>query len=187
MSNSSDYHDYVFKDGKRIGKFDEMYKYSAEIPWHQDKTAYSVFSDIDISILKQFKYESICEVGCGLGYFSNRLYKELSSNAGLPKVTGIEISKTAVEKASEQFPDIRFIVGDLTKEILLPDEKYDLVVIKEVFWYVCHSLKQFLKNIREMIKENGFLFVSQSFPGTEKWVGDDLIVLPSLRSGRMRS
>lgn len=82
MSHSTDYHDYVFKDGKLVGKFDEMYKYSREIPWHQDKNAYSVFSNIDIAILKQYKYESICEIGCGLGYFTNRLHKELSNNGG---------------------------------------------------------------------------------------------------------
>lgn len=82
MKKQIDYHDYVFKDGKLVGKFDEMYKYSAEIPWHQDKTVYSVFSEIDIAILKQYKYESICEIGCGLGYFSNRLYSEISSNGG---------------------------------------------------------------------------------------------------------
>lgn len=80
MSHTTDYHEYVFKDGKLIGKFEEMYRYSKEIPWHQDKTVYSVFSNIDISILRQFKYKYICEIGCGLGYFSNRLYKELNSD-----------------------------------------------------------------------------------------------------------
>ena len=121
MNHSTDYHDYIFKDGKLIGKFDEMYKCSEQIPWHQDKTAYSVFSDIDIAILKQYKYDSILEVGCGLGYFSNRLYKELCSNnnepspLSFPQVTGIDVSQTAIEKASKQFPEIRFIVGDLTK------------------------------------------------------------------------
>src|SRR3989338_6728270 len=110
MNHSTDYHDYVFKDGKLVGKFEEMYQHSSEIPWHQDKTAYAVFSDIDIAILKQYKYDSICEIGCGFGHFTNRLYKELCSNNNEPsplsfqQVTGIDVSQTAIEKASKQFP-----------------------------------------------------------------------------------
>jgi hypothetical protein len=37
MEKSRDYHDYVFKNGKFIGKFDEMYQYSENIPWNQDQ------------------------------------------------------------------------------------------------------------------------------------------------------
>lgn len=82
MKHSDDYHDYVFKDGKLVGKFDEMYKYSKEVPWHQDETAYHVFSEIDMAILKQFNYDSVCEIGCGLGFFSARLYNELKTRGG---------------------------------------------------------------------------------------------------------
>jgi len=35
--NSDDYHDYVIKNGKLIGEFDQMYLKSKNIPWHQDK------------------------------------------------------------------------------------------------------------------------------------------------------
>lgn len=175
MTFSKDYHDYVFKDGKLIGKFDEMYRYSAEIPWHQDKSSCKVFSDIDIAILKQFKYGSICEIGCGLGYFSNRLHKELESTGeGQPKVTGIDISQAAIEKAIKQFPEIHFIAKDLRKESL-QQLRFDLVVVKQVTWYVVDELKQFLQNVEKMIKEDGFLYVSESFPGTDKWVGQDVV------------
>lgn len=205
MKYSTDYHDYVFKDGKLIGKFEEMYRFSSEIPWHQDKTAYDVFSDIDIAILRQHKYESICEIGCGLGYFSNRLHTELDSG-GRPLVTGVDISQIAVEKARRKFPEISFIVGDLTKEppfthkpLAMSDEllsinhepsatshellpmshqPFNLVVIKEVLWYVCHNLEHFIKNVLSMIKEDGFLYVSQSFLESDNWVGKDVIDSP---------
>ncbi|MCK9376428.1 MAG: hypothetical protein M0P73_09770 [Syntrophobacterales bacterium] len=61
---SNDYHDYVFKNGKFLGNFEGMYRHSTDVPWHQDKTSYSVFSDIDLAILRQYRYNSICEVGC---------------------------------------------------------------------------------------------------------------------------
>ncbi len=35
--DSTDYHDYVIKNGKLIGEFEQMYKNSAGIPWHQDE------------------------------------------------------------------------------------------------------------------------------------------------------
>lgn len=179
MKCSKDYHDYVFKDGRLIGKFDEMYKYSSETPWHQDKTACSVFSDIDIAILKQHKYASICEIGCGLGYFSSRLYKEVNSEGeGRPKVTGIDISDVAVEKAKKLFPEICFIAGDLLKEKHLTKETFDLVVVKETLWYVCHELKNFMENVLSMTKKNGFLYVSQSFPESDNYVGKDVLDSP---------
>ena len=33
---SDDYRDYVIKDGRLIGEFEQMYKNSRDIPWHQD-------------------------------------------------------------------------------------------------------------------------------------------------------
>jgi 2-polyprenyl-3-methyl-5-hydroxy-6-metoxy-1,4-benzoquinol methylase len=83
MRYSEDYHDYVFKNGKLLGKFEEMYKFSKETPWHQDKTAQELFSNIDITILSQQKYNTILDVGCGLGYFTNRLYTELKNAGGV--------------------------------------------------------------------------------------------------------
>ena len=178
MKISTYYHDYVFKKGRFIGKFEDMYRHSSEIPWHQDKTAYSVFSDIDIAILKQFKYESICEIGCGLGYFSKRLCTELRSNHGKPEVTGVDVSETAIKKARSLFPKIRFVKGNLLGGRILKNEYFDLVVLKQTLWYVCHDLEKFLQAINSMISEKGYLYVTQSFPGKSKWVGQDVISGP---------
>lgn len=179
MKHSPDYHDYVFKNGKLIGKFNDMYKYSKEVPWHQDKSHRFSFSDIDIAILKQYKYDTICDIGCGLRYFSTRLYKELRSNQSKhPNVSGIDISEEAIQKAKSLFPYIRFIKSDLLKNRPLKDEYFDLVMIKEVLWYVCHKLKLFLHNVVDMSKDNGFLFISLAFPETNKWVGKNTIYSP---------
>lgn len=180
MKHSTDYHDYVFKDGKIIGKFDDMYKYSKATPWRQDEAIYDIFSDIDMSILKQFKYSSVCDVGCGLGYFSDRLSRELESGERgfRPKVVGIDISKIAVERARKMFPKIRFITGNLIKERPLGKERFELVVIKDILWYVSHGLSRFFSNVTDMIEDGGFLFVSQSFPELDTWVGQDIIDCP---------
>jgi SAM-dependent methyltransferase len=175
---SRDYRDSVFKDGKFIGRFDEMYRYSKDIPWHQDKLAYEIFSEIDIAILKQYKYKSVCEIGCGLGFFSKRLCDELGSDKKKPEITGIDISPNAIQKAAKRFPQIRFITADLLKENPLPKEKFDLVIIKEVLWYVCHDLNTFFKHVVQLVKNRGFLYVSLAFPESKVWVGKEIIDCP---------
>lgn len=35
--NSTDYHDFVFRDGKLVGEFEQMYQKSAKVPWLQDR------------------------------------------------------------------------------------------------------------------------------------------------------
>lgn len=179
MKYSTDYHDYVFKNGKFIGKFDQMYKNSVDIPWHQDKTVSSLAADIDIAILRQFQYESICEIGCGLGYFAQRLFSELRNNQNKhPQVTSIDISQTAIRKAKRLFPRILFVKGDLLKDKSLGIGLFDLIVAKEILWYVCHKMPKFLKNIFSLIKENGLIYISQSFPEVKNWVGKDIINSP---------
>jgi SAM-dependent methyltransferase len=180
MEHSKDYHDYVFKDGRLVGDFEGMYRHSSDIPWHQDETSRSVFSDIDIAVLKQHSYDSICEVGCGMGYFTDRLRKELcSTNDGQrPRVTGLDVSETAVRRAGELFPECRFAAADALVERPLKGECFDLVVVKEVLWYVTDGLDRFLVNLSDMVKKDGFLYVSQSFPEEKQWVGQDVIGSP---------
>lgn len=174
---SKDYHNYVFKDGKFIGAFEEMYRYSAEIPWHQDETAYKVFSDIDIVILRQHRYDTVLDVGCGEGYFSERLHESLLNRGGVPMVTGIDISPTAIKKAKNLFNGINFMVLDIRKENL--NKQFDLVVCKEIMWYVFSELEQVIQNLKRMTKPDGWLYISQSFPETNEYVGKEVIKSPN--------
>lgn len=109
-------------------------------------------------------------------------------------MTGIDISQTAIVKASNQFPEIRFIVGDLLKDNPFTSnftsnepstmsyepfkKQFDLVVVKEVLWYVCHNLTRFMQNVMQLVKAKGFLYVSQSFPEADTWVGKEVIDSP---------
>lgn len=85
--DSEDYHDYVFRQGKLVGEFEQMYCKAKEIPWHQDKIA----DELDLSIARSFArvrspYDTILDVGCGLGYFAYEL-------SGLGRnVYGIDVS-----------------------------------------------------------------------------------------------
>jgi SAM-dependent methyltransferase len=173
----SDYHDYVFKDGQFVGKFEEMYRKSTDIPWHQDETSYAIFTDIDIAILKHFqskrKFKDICEVGCGYGYVSNRIKKELSVNNTMIRVTGLDISKTAIETARETFPDTNFIVCDILRDNLSKlRRKFNVVILKELLWYVLNDLDVYFINASMLTKR--YIYISQSFPETKNFIGCEI-------------
>lgn len=73
--NSKDYHDYVIKNGKLIGEFEQMYVKAERIPWRQDRAAYALYSNFIIEMMDSIneQYNNILDIGCGLGFFSNRL------------------------------------------------------------------------------------------------------------------
>ena len=179
-----DYHDYVFKNGKLLGKFEQMYRYSKDIPWHQDKTAYADFSDRDLEILRQYNYDTICDIGCGLGYFTQRLYTELRSNDHInPKIVAMDISEAAVKKAQILFPGINFIRCDLLKQSPQINNRFDLVVVKEVMWYIASEYKHFFSSVVNLVKTDGFLYISQSFPNADEWIGQEIFDSPETLLG----
>lgn len=172
----SGYHDYVIKDGKLIGKFEEMYQVSSEVPWHQDETAFEIFSDIDITVLKYFRrkygFESVAEVGCGLGYVAERLRTELAEQ-GVLSITGLDISSTAVSKATAMFPNIHFECRDILRDNF--DDmrgRYDLVMAKETIWYVLDDIETYFAKLIEMSKR--FVYIAQSFPDKKPFLGSDI-------------
>ena len=71
----------MFKDGRLIGEVWSMYKNSDTIPWRQDLTSKAIFTDMDMVILNQmqsrFGFTSIVEIGCGLGYVTERIRQEV--------------------------------------------------------------------------------------------------------------
>jgi len=128
--SGKDYRDYVIKDGKLVGKFEEMYREAEQAPWHQNETAYAVFFNLDVEILKSWKeflrIESILEVGCSLGYFTQRLKLE----AGFEHVAGLDISETAAQKARDLFSEagVNFFVGDIASPTFRCDRVFDIVM-----------------------------------------------------------
>ena len=92
------YHDYVIKDGKFIGRFDEMYE-KFEDPWMQSSQPNRFARSNLILSLKELGIRSLVEFGCGLGYLSDWIHRETGI---IPR--GIDISPVAIEKAKRNFP-----------------------------------------------------------------------------------
>lgn len=178
MASSSDYRDYVFKDGRFVGAFEEMYRHAGEVPWHQDRNAFGIFSDLDIAILKHFRrthgFRSVCDLGCGLGYMSERIRAEVGAVEGAPlSVHGIDLSATAIEAARRRFPLASFEVADpLKSDLGHLAGRFDLVFVKEVLWYVLEGIERFFEVLGSL--STRFIHISQSFPEVDDYVGKSL-------------
>lgn len=176
---SDDYHDYVFKDGKLVGRFDDMYRHAKEVPWHQDKTANQVLVDLDVAVLRHFLRDigvrSICDLGCGLGYVTARLYAELSPLVDGLEVTGIDVSAEAAARARILHPHLAFLGADILKDDM--DRwagKFDLVYVKDVLWYICHDAKRFFRRAKALLRPGGAIYVLQSVPDKQSFVGAEI-------------
>ena len=165
---SRHYQDYVIRDGKYIGQFEEMYRNSAEIPWHQDLTVDAVFSDLTVAILRRRPIHSLLDVGCGYGFMTNRLP---TSVPGLRRVVGLDVSATAVETARRKFPELEFRVG--TIDDVPASERFDAVVSKDVLWYVLANLTGYLAALAA--RSDRYVYVGQSFPERVPFLGDDVL------------
>lgn len=187
---SSDYHDYVIKDGKLIAEFELMYQKSKETPWHQDSTAHSLFTDIDIAIINSFfrrwkpvncSHLNMLDLGCGLGYTTERLRSELVAPVK-SKWFGFDISPTAVEKASHMFPKVEYHAVDILDKKINSKykNKFDFIYIKDIIWYVCDKIDLVVENLKYMLSSQnggGIIYILQFFPDKEEFYGKD--VFPS--------
>lgn len=142
------YQDYVIKDGKFIGKFEEMYK-KFDDPWHQLKEVYNSYSRFNtILSLRKLQAVSVLEVGCGLGAFTNYMSMALPD----VQIVGMDISQTAIEKASNSYPELQFFVGDLNEIdnlVCREEHNFDVIVLSETMWYILQSLDKIIEKLKK--------------------------------------
>lgn len=151
------YQDYVIKDGKLIGKFEEMYQ-KFDDPWHQKECLdYSYIRHVTNVSIRKYEINSLLEVGCGLGAFTNFMVK----NNPLVNVEGIDISETAIQKAKINYPDIKFKVGNLL-EYSEKKLDYDALLFSEIMWFILQDLDMIKNNFRNNFTGK-LVIVNQTF------------------------
>lgn len=159
------YHDYVIKDGKFIGKFDEMYSEFND-PWTQSTQPNKYSRMSGIIHIKNFNIKTILECGCGLGYYADWIKHETNIT---PK--SIDVSSVAIEKAKQLFPELDFEVADISND-LEKYKNYDCVILSEIIWYILPDLKKIYKVLEDNFKGK-YLIVNQVFyKGTQKYGTD---------------
>lgn len=118
---STDYHDYVIKNGKLIGKFEEMYKNSNTIPWHQDEQDHWADVKLTTIMLQNRIYDEIHDFGCGLGYYLDILKNKVGKESTI--CCGYDVSSTACQKAKSIFNEYLFYQLDLMSENLKNEQR----------------------------------------------------------------
>ena len=165
--NEPSHHDFVIKDGKFIGKFEEMYRV-IEDPWHHGM-AEALQYDIALFLLKRNlskKNLRILDIGCGKGAFTSRIKKELGNS----EILAVDVSPTAIEKARKQFgsPSIDFQAIDIVKDFDKITGTFDLIVVSQILWYVLPDFEELVKKLRGRLNRKGKILVIQAFYPPEK-------------------
>jgi 2-polyprenyl-3-methyl-5-hydroxy-6-metoxy-1,4-benzoquinol methylase len=154
---SQPYHKYVFDLNKRkfIGKFEEMYQ-------NEDKEGYDSWFQDDLThlgkqisrvVINKYNFKSILDIGCGKGAFTHLLKRKGNS------VVGIDISRTAVNKARSRYKNIKFFNLSAEESCKLK-QKWDLVVMMEILSYI----KRWKKVLRDASKITGYIYLSLYLP-----------------------
>jgi SAM-dependent methyltransferase len=175
---STDYHDFVIRNGKFIGEFEQMYQ-QVDDPWGCVKGAGALKNDLLIAAVTHVREDvrRALDIGCGLGGLTARLRQ------ALPAVEwhGCDISSTAVAAAAQQHKEIHFFTHDLTTSdtLALPLGTLDLVTMAEVMWYVLPFLSKVLAQIYQALRPGGHLLILQYFLAPEhQEYGKDLVAGP---------
>jgi SAM-dependent methyltransferase len=155
------YHDYVIRDGQFIGRFEDMYKTFTQ-PWRQDEQPNPYARQAGIFHMKRFGIRSVLECGSGLGYYSQEIYMQ----TGIVPL-GLDVSPTAVDKASAQFPHLRFAVDSVDN--LANYTGFDAILFAELTWYVLPQLPQLFTLMQEHFPSRYFINNLVFYKGTQRY------------------
>lgn len=121
--------------------------YKMPDPWHmaseQEQARFSATNEI---IRREIgsSFTTVLEIGCGEGHQT----EHLAEMAG--RITGIDVSATAVERAKERLPEAEFLVGDLYAQPWAKEVgHFDLVTACEVIYYMS-DMPGFLRTIDKL-------------------------------------
>lgn len=135
-----------------IRDWDALYKEERveDLPWYYEK--------LDSDLEKELKLRGITkgrflDLGTGPGTQAAEI-----SKMGFD-VTGADISKTAIEKASKRFPKVHFMVDDILRTNLQADS-FDYVFDRGCFHTLPpESRLEYVKTVSRILHNNGVLFL----------------------------
>jgi 2-polyprenyl-3-methyl-5-hydroxy-6-metoxy-1,4-benzoquinol methylase len=158
---------YVFKedkDGKLtfVGDFEGLYR-DEDDPWSQsckDENKMSKYYNFSrnnlINLIEKYDLNNILEVGCGIGVTTDLIKASLNVD-----ITGMDISKTAIDKSQQKYTDIDFINGNITD--YRSDEYYDTIILMQILWYILETWEDTIENCYNLLSVGGNILFSQAF------------------------
>jgi predicted TPR repeat methyltransferase len=161
------YQDYVIKDGKLVGEFEQMYQ-DFDDPWEQTtREQWASEKAVAINLVQKFNAKRVIELGCGFGHYTKRI-----ADIGVD-VLGIDVSETAIQKARLLYPNLQFAVGDILDFDLYRQYRPDIIVMAEITWYVLDKLDTFLKFVRSELPDTYLIHLLTTYPPGVQQYGKD--------------
>jgi 2-polyprenyl-3-methyl-5-hydroxy-6-metoxy-1,4-benzoquinol methylase len=112
-----------------------------------------------LALLKTYGAKRVLDLGCGNGSFAARLASE-----GFD-VTGVDFSRSGVERARVNFPGLRFEQHDLLQPLdAAYSSSFDAVVSTEVIEHLLLP-RSVMQNARLALRKGGHLVVTTPFHG----------------------
>jgi len=154
-------------------KFDKKYfdkVFTSEDPWRYSLSEYERNKYLrQLEAIRKFcpQPQSILEMGCAEGVFTAMLADAFPQT----KITGVDISPTAIERAREKYNNLsnaEFIEADAIQCFLgglLPNRRFDVIVQSESLHYIFvrlvfqQKLHSYLKGISYRLNKDG-IFVT---------------------------
>ncbi len=106
---------------------------------------------------KDLSGQKVLDLGCGYGN-----YAEYFRSIGA-KTTGIDGSTNLLNIARAKYPDVTFVLADLTKPIPLSDESFDLVFCNQVLMDI-ENIEFVFAEVKRLLKPNGIFYYSIVHP-----------------------
>ncbi len=125
-----------------------------------------------INWLKDNAVGDVLELGCNWGFVLNHVAK---------RGHGVDINYENIEKARKEFPWLAWSVGDVTKEVLFPNNSFDTVMLPDMLEHISKEKVNFVLDEAARISRYTMLV---TLPKSEKkrhcfkhcWLVDDMDV-----------
>jgi 2-polyprenyl-3-methyl-5-hydroxy-6-metoxy-1,4-benzoquinol methylase len=127
------------------------------------------------------KNKKVLEVGCGLGFFSKKMYRKGAL------ITGIDVGEKLVKITSKKIPGGKFLVGSAL-DIPFRKNEFDIILCTEVIEHT-EDPKRAISELFRVTKQGGIIIITtpnktykplfdllsflkiRLYQGNEKWLG----------------
>lgn len=175
--------DHVFKRGQDgslsfVGDFEGLYQ-DVEDPWSQSVSDermgayYHVARERLISVIRSEEHlEGVIELGCGLGQVCAMVHEAGAAR----RVVGLDISRTAINKARRRFPHLEFEVIDARRGWPRSVGRgFDVGLMNQMLWYVLDDLTDVLTRLVEAVRPGGRVILAQAYFRETQEYGADIV------------